>query len=146
MFRRRRNTKIVEARLVLDKKDVKVVELKIDGELLSWGCGVPKRTETAVTAAATMVPSPQAAAAAAKKKELEWKFWYNKEKMAPWMTEQQLRDTTAINTTAVSGSLTPQYGSFSPWVSGVITLRDPTDLTLRPTRKGLTLKGTKNRK
>jgi hypothetical protein len=138
MFRKK-TRKGVEANLKLDKADIKVVEIKIDGELVSWGYGVPKRTEKKVEVGGAITPTPEAVAGAAWEKDLEWKFWYNRDGIPKWLNERQVMDTTAMNTTAVSGSMTPKLGTFSPWIGGEIKLGESSQIIMVPREKGLSL-------
>jgi integrase len=86
-----------------------------------------------------ITPTPEAVAAATWGKELDWKFWYNKNVIPKWLNEKQVVDTTAMNTTAVSGSITPQLGTFSPWASEEIRPTESGEVVIIPTRKGLNL-------
>lgn len=137
---KRRKIKGVEANLILDKADIKVVEVKVDGDLLSWGYGVPKRTEKKVEVGGAITPTPQAVAAGTWEKDLDWKFWYSADRIPKWLTEKDVITNTSTNTTFVSGSMTPGFGTFSPWIGGEIRLGESSELIMVPREKGLSLK------
>lgn len=96
---------ILESRLVLNDPDIKVVETKIGGQLAWWGFGCSRKTDTEVSAAGSFGPQGIGVeGTAARGRKLEWKFFYDREKMTRFASEGQLETTFATSATFVSGS------------------------------------------
>jgi|GEM_PF-6312631 len=114
-FNKKKETETgLKASVVLDQNGVKVIEANLNGDLLWFAHGVPDRSLTEGELGGGVGPGGiQARGAISSEKEYQWKFFYDKEKMKRFATDEQIGQYLTMNASAVSGTLMTT-SSFEP--------------------------------
>jgi hypothetical protein len=111
-FRKKRG---LDANLVLDNPDIKIVQAKIDGEVAWFGYGTARRSETVIGGKVSLEPGgPGISAGGGRERELDWFFFYNPKQMGNYVTQDQIQNALAVNVTTVTGNQV-RVASLQPW-------------------------------
>jgi hypothetical protein len=101
----KKQRKGLEVTLALDNPDMKVPVAYLDGQLLWYGVGVARRSETHVGAGGGLgANGAKVEGTFARERELEWKLYFDKRKMAAFGTEDQIKESLIVDARAISGN------------------------------------------
>jgi hypothetical protein len=92
----------IEAKLVLDKPEAKVLEAKLDGKPIYWTVGTAKKSGK-MSGAHTKILPPAIKARLDRGVEWQWKAYINYNNMPGWVPEDQIKYMTSSTMTTASG-------------------------------------------